>query len=884
MLTTHQLLSHNRLVLSLSLLSSLSLAHQLPPPLSSLTGIPRGIDGESRDVPAITNFWGSVGSSPTDVVGLSQVMLPPFLDVGVPTALLSLDAAPSHACSPETAGAWTIANTYQYFNLISENATVRLYELSCNTSCSTSWHTASATMPAPFTYFHIVYNMQPGFNPFEDDGFFDTSCTVINYAKGGEWCASSENPSCNPASGGIPLEGWQFSPTGILRWGGPASSETRMLFEGNGVLQKVRVSAGTTDLNNVSLQLTGAVESVHGMSWVTQPSGSTNGYTSQLKTVGDSGASAVLTCKTQSQSDCALWMIASSTVNFNASLLPASMTTLFLSFERIHSGESLELELVLVVGSDPATVLELAAGLSDSSGFMQAWDEFANGWEARWLDAFTPKSTGNIKGDEQAGGHFSGSLPVLQLDESNLGTSISKLYYMGCFAMLQSERTNLPLVSERVYVTGTGNQLCGIDVGGTEQWAWDQTFYGSLSALLDPEAISDDLRMWVGQPIDALTGITLDSLAIQGGWYAFNAVSLYRVYSTYLRITGDTGFLSATGTGAGSSNETVDNMLDVLADNFLRFCKPGSTLADYDSSPARYLECVPSYVHVTAGLQGGNAFMALDLADLRQAQNNLSRSNELRSRAVSIATESIPLLYVSNTSGNRGGNAPGDIGGWFNVYDVQTNTSVEVRHIVDFAYLPFGLCSPRWPPCLINATITSQMSDFFTRQLVIQSGAWTRALSVLDSAAPVSRPDHGSTGAYAAWPAMAFDALSSLAGFDASLEYLSNLKGADEGPFGQAHGITSDGQSVFKTTGGCNRYIANNGASFAESVLRVIFGYEPVYFATTDPTPTLANVTRGKLTGTLSCIRGPVINGSSPRFATATLTAEGVSYQWSEGC
>ena len=176
------------------------------------------------------------------------------------------------------------------------------------------------------------------------------------------------------------------------------------------------------------------------------------------------------------------------------------------------------------------------------------------------------------------------------------------------------------------------------------------------------------------------------------------------------------------------------------------------------------------------------------------------------------------------------------------------------------------------------------MSDFFTQQLVIPSGAWTRALSVLDSAAPVSRPDHGSTGAYAAWPAMAFDALSSLAGFDASLEYLSNLKGADEGPFGQAHGITSDGQSVFKTTGGCNRYIANNGASFAESVLRVIFGYEPVYFATTDPTPTLANVPRGKLTGTLSCIRGPVINGSSPRFATATLTAEGVSYQWAEGC
>ena len=875
------------LVLSSS--SFVSQAHQLPPPLSSLTGIPRSLDSESRDVPAITNFWGSVGSSPSDVVGLSQVMLPPFLDVGVPTALLSLDSSPSQpACSPETAGAWTIADTYQYFNLISENSTMKLYELTCNTSCSTSWHTASASMPAPFDMFHIVYHMQPGFNPFEDDGFFDTSCTIINYAKGGHWCASEENPSCTPASSGVPLEGWQWNPYGIIRWGGPASSETRMLFEGNGVLQKVTVSAGTTSLNSVSLQLTGAVQSVLGMGWVTQQAGSTNGYSSQLKSIGDSGATAVLTCKTQTQSDCAIYMISSSNINFNASLLAQSMTTMSLFFEPIQAGESLDLEIALLVGSDAETVLELASGLSDSDGFIQAWDEFANGWDARWLDAFTPKPTNNKQEKGENGGeskyHYSGSLPVLQLDESSMGTSISKLYYMGCFAILQAERTNLPLVSERVYVTGTGNELCGIAVGGTEQWAWDQTFYGSLQALLDPQAVYDDLRMWVGQPIDALTGITLDDVSIQGGWYAFNAVSLYRVYSTYLRITGDINFLSAKGTGAGSSNETVDNMLDVLADNYLRFCKENSTLADYDGSPARYLECVPTYVHVTAGLQGGNAFMALDLADLRQSQNNVSRSNELRSRAYSIATESIPVLYVSNTSEQRGGSAPGDIGGWFSVFDTATNSSTEVRHIVDFAYLPFGLCSPRWPPCLLNSTVTSQMSDFFTRQLVVSGGAWTRALSMLDSAAPVERPDHGSTGAYAAWPAMSFDALTSLSGFNASLEYLSNLRGADEGPFGQAHGITNDGKGVFKTTGGCNRYIANNGASFAESVLRVIFGYEPVYFATSDPTPTLRNVPRSGLLGTLSCIRGPAINGSSPRFATATLTAQGVTYSWAEGC
>ena len=325
-------------------------------------------------------------------------------------------------------------------------------------------------------------------------------------------------------------------------------------------------------------------------------------------------------------------------------------------------------------------------------------------------------------------------------------------------------------------------------------------------------------------------------------------------------------------------------MLDVLADAFLPRCKAGSTLADYDASPARYLECVPTYVHATAGLQGGNAYMALDLADLRTFQGNASRAASLRARAAAIAAESIPALYVSSTSGSRGGNAPGDVGGWFAVLDVATGARTEVRHIVDFDYATFGLCSPRWPPCAFNASVAAQMSDFFLRQLRTPGGAWARALSTLDGAAPVSRPDHGSTGAYAAWPAMAFDALTALAGFNASIEYLAALRGADEGPYGQAHGVSADGSSVFKTTGGCNRYIANNGASFAESVVHVIFGYEPPYFAVTDPQPTLADVPRGGLTGTLSCLRGPSIEGAPPRYATATLTAIGVTYSWAAEC
>lgn len=118
---------------------------------------------------------------------------------GATTVMLDTGGART-ACAPETMGAWTIADTAQYFTLVSSNATARLYHLFCNTSCSTSWHTASATSLAPFTGFHIKYDMQPGFAPVEADGAFDQSCSVIEYGSdpSGFWCAKAANPSCKP--------------------------------------------------------------------------------------------------------------------------------------------------------------------------------------------------------------------------------------------------------------------------------------------------------------------------------------------------------------------------------------------------------------------------------------------------------------------------------------------------------------------------------------------------------------------------------------------------------------------------------------------------------------------------------------------------------------
>ena len=120
--------------------------------------------------------------------------------------------------------------------------------------------------------------------------------------------------------------------------------------------------------------------------------------------------------------------------------------------------------------------------------------------------------------------------------------------------------------------------------------------------------------------------------------------------------------------------------LDTLADFYIKYTNRynpagNSTLADYADGAGVYLECVPTYVHATAGLQGGNAYMALDLADLRQTQGNQSGATALRARAAAISAETVKTMYVSSSSGRINGSAPGDRGGWWRVVDTKPGMS-----------------------------------------------------------------------------------------------------------------------------------------------------------------------------------------------------------------
>ena len=117
---------------------------------------------------------------------------------GATTVALDTGSSGHAACSPESVGpeGWVIQGTQQWFTLLASNATSRAYAVNCTDKCSTSWHSASATMAAPFDAAHIRFDMQPGFAPVEYDFTFDQSCTVTSTS----WCAIGKNPSCAPVA------------------------------------------------------------------------------------------------------------------------------------------------------------------------------------------------------------------------------------------------------------------------------------------------------------------------------------------------------------------------------------------------------------------------------------------------------------------------------------------------------------------------------------------------------------------------------------------------------------------------------------------------------------------------------------------------------------
>eukprot|EP00049_Salpingoeca_infusionum_P025385 m.19061 g.19061 ORF g.19061 m.19061 type:complete len:812 (+) comp7973_c0_seq1:1238-3673(+) len=626
------------------------------------------------------------------------------------------------------------------------------------------------------------------------------------------------------------------------------TSHVRMEFEGNSVLWDVNIEPhrsknahnleqAQASMGNVSFELPALLRQLKTQPWASSVPTDPSQFTRQLVSLGsDLG----LLC-TDTMSNATSLFLFLGDLQPDQWITPQNpahppTATFHLDMSTKHT-----VHVALVVGPVPGIVTAQAMKLRENHAV--AWLAAETQWNERWLSAFDPDGT-----------HYSGYLPLLALpaqerypslqetrqpappafynpDAHPSSASLSgaeRAYYMACLTVIALERTNLPEVYHRVYLTAAGNLIApNLAIGGTQQFFWDAALHGYLTALLDPIAMEKDLMAIAKFDFRTGNGITLDNVQTSAKgptFYAFNSWAVFSQFSAYLRVTNDTALLGVSVEVPQLGQITVARYLDAIATDWQGYTLPNSSLADYGGDPDSFFECVPTYLHVVAALQANNVWMLQELADLQESQGNNTGATRLRSLASSIVTDLMNHLYQ-----------PGK--GFFNCL-MPNGTLVEMRHIVDFFSVALGLCGRRNATCELTSQQKLEMRSFVTSELLTAS--WFRALSPKTAKMPyIARPDHGTTGAYDAWVALALEAIGVLDGNATQtvqlFETIGNVN-AKLGPFGQAHEVPQDAtppytphnlKSSFKTARGMTRYTADNGGSFVDLVVRGIFGYNP---------------------------------------------------------
>ena len=408
----------------------------------------------------------------------------------------------------------------------------------------------------------------------------------------------------------------------------------------------------------------------------------------------------------------------------------------------LHPGEQRSILLLMAAGASASSAV--AAAVSARAGFASEYAHAKAGWEQRFSDAFTPGNS-----------HFSGSLPVLETSDQQL----HDLYYRAVLSVLELERTCYPQFFPRAYATAAPQWGC------TLVYFWDTSLFAPILSLLDPAMVSQQAKQWLelgiynGYAVDALSG------QLVGPWYSANDQSVFTMLLSYVTYTGDLGFLDEQ---AGSM--TVIDHLQSIALNWQRLVVPATGLADYGGQ-SNLLEEVANYVNQVPSLNGANVWMMREVAALRQMRGETATATQLNQQADQLLAK-VLALYV-----------PGQ-GVWETVHD--NGTRVPVRHVYDFDVIGRLLTGD------LTATMRSEMSSFATSELL--AGGWMRALSLSDPDAATSlRPDHGSNGAYDAWPALAAGAMARFGEYGETVRMLRTFDGAGaEGPFSQSHELVPE--------------------------------------------------------------------------------------------
>jgi hypothetical protein len=444
---------------------------------------------------------------------------------------------------------------------------------------------------------------------------------------------------------------------------------------------------------------------------------------------------------------------------------------------------SFTINFALAIGQDDATVQALAT--REAAEFDVAFAQVQADWETRFHAMFEP---GNP--------YFSGSLPVLVTPDREM----RRVYYMSAVSLLSVYRTGFP-VQPRVFVSNTPESNC------TMMYFWDTREWATAFALLDPDSLKSCLRSWLaggihkGYAEEYLTG------TLKGPWYSANDYSVFILLDAYLNVTGDRAFLSEKIGG-----KTVLEHIDAISTAWQSLVHPGRELADYGKA-SNLLECVPTYINEVPSFNAANVWMMRRTAELQASSGNEKRAAELRAAAGRLLP-AVLALYK-----------PGD-GVWYSLHE--DGKRVEMRHVLDFTTTGLTIAADLTP------AMRKEMTGFVDRELLTDH--WMRAQSLSDPAAAHSdRPDHGPMGAFNAWPGETLATLCEFGEFGKALDFLHRVATVtNEGPFGQSRelmGRTHDAAVRIAERGAkgnpSQTYNASNGGSFAESIIRGFFGYQP---------------------------------------------------------
>src|SRR5260370_30156088 len=138
-----------------------------------------------------------------------------------------------------------------------------------------------------------------------------------------------------------------------------------------------------------------------------------------------------------------------------------------------------------------------------------------------------------------------------------------------------------------------------------------------------------------------------------------------------------------------------------------------------------------------------------ELAGILRAVGEPDEARQMHTEADAMA-KAVMSLYVPGT------------GVWASLH--RDGSRVEMRHCYDFATVGRFMASD------LSAKVRGEMVGFVKRELLTER--WMRAQSKLDVAAATSdRPDHGSMGAYDAWPAVTQDAMCALGYWEVAITF-----------------------------------------------------------------------------------------------------------------